>query len=123
KCNLRRKGQGGIREKLVPAFQTFALPISRDAHPRVGGRAALEQSEDRNAVVGLYQCGSSSPPGGGVSGIPGHNAAREILKDWKRLQRSEEHTSELQSLAYLVCRLLLEKKKAANRAGQSRTQP
>src|SRR2546425_3773405 len=28
------------------------------------------------------------------------------------LQRSEEHTSELQSLAYLVCRLLLEKKKA-----------
>src|SRR2546425_12307992 len=30
-------------------------------------------------------------------------------------QRSEEHTSELQSLAYLVCRLLLEKKKKKNR--------
>src|SRR2546425_8781705 len=30
------------------------------------------------------------------------------------LQRSEEHTSELQSLAYLVCRLLLEKKKTPN---------
>src|SRR2546425_7636918 len=29
----------------------------------------------------------------------------------ERLDRSEEHTSELQSLAYLVCRLLLEKKK------------
>src|SRR2546425_2498492 len=29
----------------------------------------------------------------------------------QRPQRSEEHTSELQSLAYLVCRLLLEKKK------------
>src|SRR2546423_14414424 len=29
----------------------------------------------------------------------------------RHLQRSEEHTSELQSLAYLVCRLLLEKKK------------
>src|SRR2546425_8073370 len=29
----------------------------------------------------------------------------------KRQLRSEEHTSELQSLAYLVCRLLLEKKK------------
>src|SRR2546425_5518372 len=29
-------------------------------------------------------------------------------------QRSEEHTSELQSLAYLVCRLLLEKKKKQN---------
>src|SRR2546425_2541754 len=30
--------------------------------------------------------------------------------------RSEEHTSELQSLAYLVCRLLLEKKKKSNKA-------
>src|SRR2546425_9270082 len=32
----------------------------------------------------------------------------ETTKEWGR---SEEHTSELQSLAYLVCRLLLEKKK------------
>src|SRR5687767_15620987 len=31
-----------------------------------------------------------------------------------RERRSEEHTSELQSLAYLVCRLLLEKKNKAN---------
>src|SRR3989441_4440633 len=34
------------------------------------------------------------------------------LSDWPAIgERSEEHTSELQSLAYLVCRLLLEKKK------------
>src|SRR2546423_5914533 len=32
------------------------------------------------------------------------------------VQRSEEHTSELQSLAYLVCRLLLEKKKNPSRS-------
>src|SRR2546425_9378105 len=33
-------------------------------------------------------------------------------QSWREMhQRSEEHTSELQSLAYLVCRLLLEKKK------------
>src|SRR2546425_7475407 len=37
--------------------------------------------------------------------------ALDILDDPGRLRRSEEHTSELQSLAYLVCRLLLEKKK------------
>src|SRR5687767_15582802 len=36
--------------------------------------------------------------------------------------RSEEHTSELQSLAYLVCRLLLEKKKTG-RAVEQRDQP
>src|SRR3989441_8512615 len=38
----------------------------------------------------------------------------KALYEWKyakQLLRSEEHTSELQSLAYLVCRLLLEKKK------------
>src|SRR5205823_15115446 len=39
-----------------------------------------------------------------------NRAAGQIPFDC-RLQRSEEHTSELQSLAYLVCRLLLEKKK------------
>src|SRR2546425_7879778 len=39
---------------------------------------------------------------------------RQVLDDGLfafELRRSEEHTSELQSLAYLVCRLLLEKKK------------
>src|SRR2546426_8910485 len=36
---------------------------------------------------------------------------RASLKWWRRLTRSEEHTSELQSPCNLVCRLLLEKKK------------
>src|SRR2546425_8965727 len=44
-------------------------------------------------------------PGRG-RGLLGHNNDRVV-----RFLRSEEHTSELQSLAYLVCRLLLEKKK------------
>src|SRR2546425_9337669 len=38
-------------------------------------------------------------------------ATRGLRREQARLARSEEHTSELQSLAYLVCRLLLEKKK------------
>src|SRR3989441_7696973 len=37
-----------------------------------------------------------------------------IISDLLLSERSEEHTSELQSLAYLVCRLLLEKKKKNN---------
>src|SRR3989441_9358091 len=37
--------------------------------------------------------------------------------------RSEEHTSELQSLAYLVCRLLLEKKKSDTTRFRIRPQP
>src|SRR2546423_14895437 len=43
---------------------------------------------------------------------------KAIAYGWKQQQagglRSEEHTSELQSLAYLVCRLLLEKKNKSN---------
>src|SRR2546425_6612940 len=38
-------------------------------------------------------------------------APRQGQQGRERVARSEEHTSELQSLAYLVCRLLLEKKK------------
>jgi phytoene dehydrogenase-like protein len=41
----------------------------------------------RTPVRGLYLCGSGTHPGGGVMGAPGHNAAREILKDWKKLKR------------------------------------
>src|SRR3712207_7926779 len=40
--------------------------------------------------------------------VPGHRGLST-----ERVQRSEEHTSELQSRQYLVCRLLLEKKKHA----------
>jgi phytoene dehydrogenase-like protein len=41
----------------------------------------------RTPIRGLYLCGSGTHPGGGVMGAPGHNAAREILKDWKKLKR------------------------------------
>jgi phytoene dehydrogenase-like protein len=35
----------------------------------------------RTPIDGMYLCGAGAHPGGGVTGIPGHNAAREILKD------------------------------------------
>jgi phytoene dehydrogenase-like protein len=36
----------------------------------------------RGPVRGLFMCGAGTHPGGGVTGAPGHNAAREILKGW-----------------------------------------
>ncbi|WP_348758423.1 phytoene desaturase family protein [Candidatus Methylocalor cossyra] len=50
-------------------------------------RPVLGHADYRTPVAGLYLCGSGTHPGGGVSGIPGHNAAREILRDWRRRKR------------------------------------
>jgi phytoene dehydrogenase-like protein len=48
-------------------------------------RPMLGHGDYRSPVAGLYMCGSGTHPGGGVSGMPGHNAAREILRDASRL--------------------------------------
>jgi phytoene dehydrogenase-like protein len=44
-------------------------------------RPMLGYGDYRTPFKGLYLCGSGAHPGGGVTGIPGHNAAREILRD------------------------------------------
>jgi phytoene dehydrogenase-like protein len=46
-------------------------------------RPVLGHGNYRSPITGLYMCGAGTHPGGGVSGIPGHNAAHEILKDWR----------------------------------------
>src|SRR5712672_4831549 len=64
----------------------------------------------------LFRSPSRPAPGfrstttGRRRGLRAHRSARPRPR-----RRSEEHTSELQSLAYLVCRLLLEKKKKKKR--------
>jgi phytoene dehydrogenase-like protein len=45
-------------------------------HPRA--------AQYRTPIQNLYLCGSGAHPGGGVSGAPGHNAARRVLTDLKR---------------------------------------
>jgi phytoene dehydrogenase-like protein len=47
-------------------------------------RPAPHYADYRSPIRGLYQCGSSAHPGGGVGGVVGHNAAREILRDLRR---------------------------------------
>jgi phytoene dehydrogenase-like protein len=44
-------------------------------------RPMLGHADYRGPVSGLYHCGSGAHPGGGVTGAPGHNAARVILRD------------------------------------------
>ncbi|MDB5457080.1 MAG: FAD-dependent oxidoreductase [Caulobacter sp.] len=44
-------------------------------------RPVLGHASHRAPIPGLYMCGAGTHPGGGVSGNPGRNAAREILRD------------------------------------------
>jgi len=47
-------------------------------------RPVLGHGNYRGPLPGLYMCGSGTHPGGGVTGAPGHNAAREVLIDLRR---------------------------------------
>src|SRR5205814_6106296 len=94
--------------EIYPLSLHDALPICprvrrAAGHPLVRGRAGgpylLRARPDRPAVAARRVPGDG-PPGRGRTGDPAHPP-----------RRSEEHTSELQSLRHLVCRLLLEKKK------------
>lgn len=46
-------------------------------------RPLMGHADYRMPLAGLYLCGSGAHPGGGVTGLPGRNAAREIIKDFK----------------------------------------
>src|SRR3712207_7010133 len=90
------------RSTLFPYTTLF-----RSLRERVVG-AAGDVLVQQPAVVGL----SARLPGRAGSGTRagGRRRGRGICR-CRRGRRSEEHTSELQSRQYLVCRLLLEKKK------------
>jgi phytoene dehydrogenase-like protein len=70
--------------------RTFGLVGGDIFHGRLqldqlfSARPVLGHADHRMPVKGLYLCGSGAHPGGGVSGAPGHNAAREVLRDLRR---------------------------------------
>lgn len=67
--------------------RTFGLVGGDIFHGALGldqlfsARPMLGYADYRTPLKGLYQCGSGTHPGGGVTGAPGHNAAREMLRD------------------------------------------
>jgi phytoene dehydrogenase-like protein len=50
-------------------------------------RPFIGAAQYRTPVKGLYLCGAGTHPGGGVTGAPGFNASREVIKDLKRSSR------------------------------------
>ena len=67
--------------------RTFGLVGGDIFHGALGldqlfsARPMLGHADYRGPVPGLYTCGAGAHPGGGVTGAPGHNAAREVLRD------------------------------------------
>src|SRR2546425_9571901 len=89
------------RSTLFPYTTLFRSPrgAGRGRHPAVPGHDGDTEWPARAALPGARRHASTG------AGPEGHGGTGH---------RSEEHTSELQSLAYLVCRLLLEKKNTSH---------
>jgi phytoene dehydrogenase-like protein len=68
----------------------YALTEGGEFHGQMGldqllfMRPVAGYGQYRTPIENLYLCGAGTHPGGGVTGAPGYNAAREVLKDWKR---------------------------------------
>src|SRR2546425_9020678 len=81
-------------------------------------RSAVERALSASRLRSLH-AGRSRHPDAVLAAKVRDRSSSGRYRVWRR---SEEHTSELQSLAYLVCRLLLEKKKTTARAPQCHRQ-
>jgi phytoene dehydrogenase-like protein len=70
--------------------RTFGLVGGDISHGAMGldqlfsARPMLGYGNYRGPLRGLYMCSAGTHPGGGVTGAPGHNAAREVLADFRR---------------------------------------
>jgi phytoene dehydrogenase-like protein len=83
------------RQVLTPLDyeREYGLPEGSIYHGQMGLdqlaslRPIPEYGSYRSPVPGLFFCGAGAHPGGGVSGAPGRNAAREILAEFRRRRR------------------------------------
>jgi phytoene dehydrogenase-like protein len=85
----------GLRSSIIGAELLTPLDIEREFRISGGhwhhGELAFDQffmvrpvpgaAQHRTPLPGLYLCGAGCHPGGGVMGIPGRNAARQVLRE------------------------------------------
>ena len=94
--NFKRSVLGRQIMSPLDLERTFGLIGGDIFHGRLqldqmfSARPMLGYGNYRGPLRGLYLCGSGTHPGGGVTGAPGHNAAQEIMSDFRvrRLRRS-----------------------------------
>lgn len=87
--NFKRSILGRMALSPVDLENIFGLTGGDIFHGRMSldqlysARPLLGYGNYRGPIPGLYMCGAGTHPGGGVTGIPGHNAAREIIRDMR----------------------------------------
>ena len=87
--NFRRSILGTLALSPLDLEERFGLLGGDIFHGALGldqlwaARPLLGFGDYRTPVRSLYMCGSGTHPGGGVTAVPGHNAAREIIKDFR----------------------------------------
>src|SRR2546425_2351411 len=109
-AGVKQRSMAGILARDHFAWvERIAQPVADvvDGEHSQEDRGTREEGPVRREVQVVLGVEEDASPRGNV----GREAEAEEGERGFRDDRSEEHTSELQSLAYLVCRLLLEKKK------------
>ena len=99
---LLRSAAPNMADSVVMHREVLAPPDLEDVFGLVGGnifhgeqglnqlgpmRPTPALARYATPIAGLYLCASGSHPGGGVTGLPGHNAARRILGDEPLIER------------------------------------
>src|SRR5437762_8721948 len=104
KCHHAAGKPGGLSSQYVPPTKPAAASTAVHMYPRLS--ACIGSSSSRAFTSSTPMIEATSPKARATRGNSINPTTCAGLKT-----RSEEHTSELQSPMYLVCRLLLEKKK------------
>src|SRR5947209_11653845 len=97
------------RRRLLTSPPLFLLLIRRPPRPPLFPYTTLFRSRDLFGIRERHVLAQRIDEE--VERVHGPDVDRHLDQDVEHGHRSEEHTSELQSRQYLVCRLLLEKKK------------
>src|SRR5712672_910459 len=103
----------GPRRPSAPSPHRKAFPANVACAPSASARATSAPLRIPESIITVARPATRAATAGSASIAAG--SASTWRPPWFDTMRSEEHTSELQSLAYLVCRLLLEKKKTKNK--------
>src|SRR3712207_7003343 len=127
--SLRVKDSLALKVAVLPTLDCLPIFVAKDSHlfDTLGVDVHLRffnaQMDCDTAIAGggiegyvtdLVRAQRLSKQGVSLEYVTATNASWQLIANRKARLRSEEHTSELQSRQYLVCRLLLEKKKKNN---------